>query len=252
MPIQATSAPRQITIPRRAESRFYTGMALAAICTAIVGFVPALVDHTSREAPLTFAVAVHGLITASWLVLFLVQSLLVGKGRIAVHRRLGYVGALLAVCLVVSGFATTIAMGRRGFDLSGDLHIANDPSFTMIFQLSDLIVFSLLVAAGIAYRRRPAVHKRLMLLATVGTLMPAALTHIIGHFQFLHEIKAPVVLIPLAMFLFAGAVHDRMSRGRIHPVSLWVALAMFIWSNFLGSVIGPSEHWHQFVAWLIA
>jgi hypothetical protein len=57
-----------------------------------------------------------------------------------------------------------------------------------------------------------------MLLATVGTLMPAALTHIIGHFKFLREITAPIILIPVAMFLFAGTVHDRMSQGRIHSV----------------------------------
>jgi hypothetical protein len=100
MSIPSATATRPISIPRRAEGRFYTGMAIIAIGTAIAGFVPALVGHGLREAPLTLAVAVHGLICASWLLLFLVQTLLVGKGRIAVHRRLGYVGALLAVCLV--------------------------------------------------------------------------------------------------------------------------------------------------------
>ena len=47
----------------------------------------------------------------------------------------------------------------------------------------------------------------------------------------LRDIKAPIILIPLVMLYFAGAVHDRLSRGRIHPVSLWVPIALFVWAN---------------------
>jgi hypothetical protein len=90
-----------------------------------------------------------------------------------------------------------------------------------------------------------------MLLATVGTLTPAALTHIWGHSAVLREIKAPIILIPLIPLLFAGAVHDRLSRGRIHPVSVWVALVLLVWTPLRVVAIGPSEGWHQFAAWLI-
>src|SRR5690349_763028 len=50
-----------------------------------------------------------------------------------------------------------------------------------VFQIGDLVSFALLVAVAVWQRHRPAVHKRLMVLATVGGLMPAALTHLIGH-----------------------------------------------------------------------
>jgi hypothetical protein len=39
--------------------------------------------------------------------------------------------------------------------------------------------------------------------------------------------------------------------GRIHPVSLWVAVAMLVWSNLRAMVVGPSETWHKFAEWLI-
>jgi hypothetical protein len=121
----------------------------------------------------------------------------------------------------------------------------------LVFQLGDLVSFSILVGLAVWCRNRPDVHKRLMLLATVGALMPAALAHIIGHSPVLREIRAPIILIPLVVLLFAGAVHDRLSRGRIHPVSLWVAVALLVWANLRAVVIGPSEVWHKFAAWLI-
>ena len=61
-----------------------------------------------------------------------------------------------------------------------------------------------------------------------------------------------VAITPINLaFLFAGAVHDRLSRGRIHAVSLWVALAVFAWSNLRAVVIGPSEAWRDLATWLI-
>ncbi len=252
MPLNTSTTMPFAAAASRAEGRFYIGMALAAAATAIAGFGPALVDPASRRAPLTGAVGLHGVIFSAWLVLFLTQTLLVSKGRIAVHRRLGYAGAGLAVLMIVSGYFTTIEMARRGYDLSGDLiGDTGDPMMLLAFQLGDLAVFGVLVAVAVLYRRRSGVHKRLMLLATVGGLMPAALSHVIGHSPLLQGLHPAIILIPFTAFLFAGAVHDRLSTGRIHAVSLWVALAVFVWSNLRAVVIGPSDAWREFATWLI-
>lgn len=227
-------------------------MAVAALATAIAGFGPALVDPASRRAPLTWAVGVHGAVYFAWLMLFLTQTLLVSKGRIGLHRRLGFSGVALALVMLVSGYITTVGMARRGYDLSGDLiGDSGDLQTLMVFQLGDLAVFGTLVAAAVLLRRQPEIHKRLMLLATVGGLMPAAITHIIGHSAFLRALPPPIILIPFAAFLVAGAIYDRLTTGRIHPVSLWVALAIFAFSNLRAALIGPSEAWHEFAAWLI-
>jgi uncharacterized membrane protein YozB (DUF420 family) len=237
---------------RRSEGWFYVIMAFIAIAFAIGGFGPAAVSTASRKAPLTWAVISHGAIFGAWLLLFLTQTILITERKIAVHRRLGYLGALLAVLMVLTGYITAIAMARRGFDLSGDLVQGNsDPLGQLVFQLGDILSFSILVGIAIWYRSNPAVHKRLMLLATVGSLMPAALAHIIGHSPPLRETTAPIIIIPLFMLLFAGAVHDRLSRGSIHPISLWVALTLFVWANLRAAVIGPSDAWHNFAEWLI-
>src|SRR5690349_14636545 len=75
---------------RRAEGRFYIGMALTAVAIAFAGSGPAIIDPAGRKAPLTLPVAAHGVVFGAWLLLFLTQTILVQKGRIAVHRRLGY------------------------------------------------------------------------------------------------------------------------------------------------------------------
>jgi hypothetical protein len=226
-------------------------MAVAAIVAALAGFAPALFDPASRRAPLTWAVAFHGVFFGAWLVLYLAQALLVFNRRIAIHRVLGCVGAGLAIIMIVSGYLTTISMGHRGFDLSGDLvGESGDMAMLMVFQLGDILCFAVLVGFAILFRRQPEVHKRLMLLATVGGLMPAALSHIIGHSSFLRGFHPAIILIPYTAFLFAGAVHDRMTSARIHPVSLWVALGVFVFSNLRAAVIGPSDAWRAFATWL--
>jgi hypothetical protein len=246
------SAATETEDRRRMEGRFYIAMAIVALAIATAGFGPAALDTDARKGPLTLAVGAHGMVFSAWLALFLTQSILVSKGRITVHRRLGYAGVGLAALMVVSGYFTAITMARRGYDLSGDLIGATGDSLELlVFQLGDLLSFSILVASAVIFRRRPNVHKRLMLLATVGTLMPAALAHIIGHSPILREIKAPIILVPLIALLSASAVHDRLSGGRVHPVSLWVAIGLFVWANLRAALIGPSEAWHQFAAWLI-
>jgi hypothetical protein len=168
------------------------------------------------------------------------------------HRQLGYAGGALAMIMLVSGYFTTIAMARRGFDLSGDLmREPGNPHMLMVFQLGDLLCFGVLVLAAILSRGRPDIHKRLMLLATIGGLMPAALTHIIGHSRILREMDPAIVLIPFFTFLFAGTINDRLSQGKIHAVSFWGALGVFLWANVRAIVIGPSAAWQDFAGWLI-
>jgi hypothetical protein len=229
---------------------FYIGMAICTIITIVLGFAPSLINTAARKATPSPLATAHGIVSAAWLLIFLVQTALVATRRISVHRQLGTVAVFLAPVMIVLGYITAITMGRRGFDLSGDLHIEADPLLGMVNPLGDLVPFGILVAAGFLYRHRSDIHKRLMLLATVGGLMPAALAHFIGHFPRLNAVP-PIIIIPLVLFLFASAVYDRVSLGRIHPVSLWVAAAIFAWQLSLNLLIGPSAAWHHLARWLV-
>lgn len=230
---------------------FYVFMGLCAVLVVVAGFAPSLVDTAGRKAPVNALVAVHGLASLAWLLTFLTQASLAARGRLAVHRRIGIASMLLAVIMVLSGYFVAITMARRGYDLSGDLHIESDPALGLINPLGDIAAFGLLVAAAYFFRRRADVHKRLMVLA-IASLMPAPLAHLIGHSQVLNSLPPPIILLPIAFFFFACAVRDRMSFGRVHPISLWVALLLFAWQVAMNGFIAPSAAWHQVAHRLIS
>jgi hypothetical protein len=150
--------------------------------------------------------------------------------------------------MILVGFQTTVAMARRGFELSGDVDVDGDALRAAVVNFGSLLDFAILVSLALVYRRRPDVHKRLMLLAVLGGLMPAPVTHLLGHVGANRGLIAPILLI----LFFSGAVFDRITRGRIHPVSLWAAVALFLISNVRVFIIGPSAVWHRFAAWLVS
>ena len=167
---------------------FYSGMAIAAILTSIAGFTPSLISTAGRNAPVTSMAAAHGVISSAWLLVFLAQTMLIRTGRITAHRSLGTASAVLAAAMIALGYVTSIAMARRGFDLSGDLAVRPDPLASLGFPLLDTLMFAVLFVAGVVYRRQPAIHKRLMLLAVAAALMPAPLAHLSGHSPFLRSL----------------------------------------------------------------
>jgi uncharacterized membrane protein len=55
------------------------------------------------------------------------------------------------------------------------------------------------------------------------------------------------VLLSLSL----NAIHDRLTEGRIHPVSVWVPIAMFVLFNVATLVVQPSAAWIRFAEWLV-
>ncbi|HWG21300.1 MAG TPA: hypothetical protein VG225_12285 [Terracidiphilus sp.] len=194
--------------------------------------------------------AVHGIVFFAWLLIFLTQSILVRTKKLAIHRRCGMLSAILAAAMVVLGYQTTIAMARRGFDLSGDLEIRSDPLAGIAFPLLDIAMFAVLFVAAYLYRHRSAIHKRLMLLAVFGGLMPAPIAHLTGHYAFFHD-KPLLTPLIVGAFLAVSATYDRIALHRIHPVSLWVALAIFVLDNLCFALVMPSAAWHAFASRLV-
>jgi hypothetical protein len=222
-------------------------MGIVAVLVVLVSFGGSYYGLATGTDALPRIVKIHSIVFALWLILFIAQTSLVAAGKVAAHRRLGYAAVALAVAMAGLGYATAIAGARRGFDLN----FTNDPLGYMVFPLGSMIGFTVLFAAGLWYRRRPEIHKRLMLLATVGPLMNAPLAHLFAHTEALRG-KAPLFLATMVCLLFAGAVYDRLTRGRFHTASLWGAVALFVWGNLQAVIIGPSEWWHRFAAWLIS
>jgi len=252
----AVASASKVTTDRRAsERRFYFAVGIVVVLICVAGFGPSIVDPASRNRPLpmTLLVATHAIASAAWVLLFLVQTTLVATGRLSTHRRLGVLGLLIGIVFVVSGFVTNVEEARRGFDLSGDLvrvGTAVAPAF-ILAPVHAFGLFAVLVGAALWYRRRPEVHKRLMALAMLGPIAGAPIAHLVGHFPALQAGGSILAPISNLVLLSLPAIHDRLTIGRIHPVSLWGGIGAFASLFLFFTFAAPSVVWRNFTLWLI-
>jgi hypothetical protein len=214
-PYQTLSKPQNHAL---VERWFFTGMALATIAISMIGFLPSIIHPAERRAPLSALAGAHGVVFFAWLLLFLVQGRLIATHRLAIHRRLGLASMVILALTIPLGYAATIAMVRRGYDLSGDLSVGikYEPAYQAVFPLANLLIFSTLAIAAVAFRRTPGIHKRLMLFANI-ELMPAPLAHLIGHAPWLASLPAAIVMVPITAFVAAAVGRDLLMDRRIHP-----------------------------------
>jgi hypothetical protein len=220
------------------------------LAIAIAGFVPSIVHPAARRGPISVLAAAHGIVFFAWLILFLIQSVLIATRHVRLHRRLGLASAGLLALMIPLGYFATIAMVRRGFDLAGDQHIDADPILYSVFSFGSLALFSVLATAALLYRRRPEIHKRLIVLANI-TLVQAPVAHLLGHYPALSAHLSPsVVLIPIAILLSCFLVKEFLVAGRVHPLTWKLALGIFASLPLMAGIIGPSAGWHHLAGWI--
>ena len=201
-------------------TRFYIGMALVVLTVALAGFSKTFFAPLAAgtfQAPAI--VHVHGAAAFAWVLLFVLQPALIRARRYNLHTRTGMVGALIAV--LVSFTAVPVGLFVVERDLAAGLGPAAVSS--LLGVITAMTVFLALVSAAIAYRRQPATHKRLMLLATIVVLWPAwfRLRHWfpdVPRPEIWFAVVAAYSLVPIAM------LRDRLVEGRVHPVWWFVGL----------------------------
>jgi len=228
---------------RRRERLFYTGMAVAFLFIVFAGFARTYYLRPYFGTPqLTPLLHLHGLIFTSWIVLLLAQTLLIAAKRTAVHRRLGWAGAALAVLMILVGTTTAVVRAKAGAAPAG----AVSPLAFLTIPLGDMLVFALLIGAGFYYRRKPDVHKRLMLLATIA-ILPAAVARL--PFDFIQQ-AGPLAFFGISdLFILVTLLYDLLTRGRPHRATVWGGLLVIV-SHPLRLVVGGTQAWLSFAAWL--
>jgi len=255
MATTAAVAPAQFDA--RAEvagSRFYVRIAATSLAVALAGFAPTYWAPMARGAlhvpPL---VHVHATLFFGWTLLFLVQTRLAAAGRIDHHQELGVAGVSLATAMCIIGPMTAINSIKR-FDALGFARDGRAFSFVSFIAILD---FAVLFAIALMNFKRPAIHKRLMVILTA-SLLPAA----IGRW-FVLFFKPPgalgppplLVVIPPSiladLLIVAGMVHDRRTLGRVHPV-YWVAGGALFVVQMMQPVLGNTHLWIRATDWIVA
>lgn len=227
---------------RRRERLFYVGISVVVAATVFAGFAPTyFLKSYFGSPPLTPLLHLHGLVFTSWIVLLLAQTTLVAANRTDLHRRLGILGGVIAVMLVVVGTLTAIIRAKQGAAPPG----GPDALVFLAIPLFDMVVFSSLVAAGFYFRRQTDVHKRLMVLATISLLAAA-----IARLPFGILKAGPPAFFGLTdLFIVACVLYDLIARGRLHRTTVWGGLIIFL-SQPLRLMIAGTSAWMAFATWL--
>jgi hypothetical protein len=161
-------------LPRRRnlDHRFFVVFAAAVVIAVLVGFGPTFYLKPFFNSPpvARTIIYVHGFVMAAWVLLFVTQVFLISSKRIKLHQKLGFAGLGLAILVFATGILVTIGAAKYGTAASPpDI----PPLEFMIVPFGDMIVFAVLMAFAIYYRKNAANHKRLMLLTVIGFLPPA-------------------------------------------------------------------------------
>lgn len=223
---------------RGQRPRLFIWAAAAALAVVLFGFSPTYYLKGVFGAPeLSTLVHVHGVVMTLWFATLMTQVVLIAKGNVRMHRKLGTAGLGLAVLVLIVGTATAIAAAQRG------VSPGPPPLVFLVIPLGDMVVFALLVGLGFAYRARSDFHKRFMVTASIAILGAAIARTPLGA-AGLPAIFGGVDLILIA-FVAADWIHNR----RLHP-AFAIGLAVAILSQVGRFALAGTPQWMEFARWV--
>ena len=250
MSSQASSVRR---VTGAQERNFHLGMGIACALFIFIGFAPTyflspFVERPAYAPPLSFYVHLHAGIFTAWLVLFIAQTALVRADQRDLHQRLGVLGLAVAIAIVTINFMTVI----NAID-SGRASSVGPPIPRLYLALSASLIAGGFVFAGLYWRRNPAAHKRLMLLATI-SMMGQAMNRFTRQFDLTNLLDMDRSAIALCATLALYGVcmlNDYRTQRRVHPVYV-IGAAIVVAQRALGELIPRTAAWQTFASWVLS
>jgi hypothetical protein len=239
----ATLATQAAPARASAEERFFMRSAVAMAIVIVAGFsLNAVMGRSSFGAPLS--VHVHGLLFMGFLALYVTQNVLVATGNVAVHRRLGWLAAILIPAMIVAALYVIVAMLRRGA-----VPFFFTPIYFLTMDTMILTSFVALVVAAIRLRRRTDWHRRLMFCGMaaftgngLGRLLPMPL---------LIPYAGEAAVAASLLFPAWGMVADRRRSGRIHP-AWWWGMGVIVGGQLIAEAVAGSTLGLSLYDWVAA
>jgi len=226
------------------RGRFYGLVALVLAALVFTGFARSFYLRAWFDVPpITRLLELHGLLFSAWFGLYVVQTRLIAANNVRAHMKLGIAGVLLAMVVVIVGLVTTVvsasAPRMRPMGMSS-------PQF-VLFPLVAIPAFGAMVAVAVAYRHRPAVHKRWMTLAMITVLGPpvARLIALTAQRESFLAIQTTVA----AAFVIWCLIADWLRHRVVHPIYA-VGGTLLVLSWPLRAAIAQTVGWENIGAWM--
>jgi small basic protein len=247
--------PSSAKLSAQANRWFYC---LTSLCLLAIMFLGFHLFYLQGQAypgrpitpPIRTLVVAHGLLMTAWMLLAVVQPLLVATRHQRLHRKLGVVGVLLATAMVVSGLHIGVESARvsppemRVFGL--------DPQQFLAVPVWSILIFGLFVMIGVLNRRRPDVHRPMMLMASVSVIGAA-----LGRITLLNQLYAgtwwEVVLSAFFMQVILAALLLVVKCLVFRSFDRWLALGVGAFSTacVLISLGARTQAWNTLASFLL-
>lgn len=230
---------------RTREKRFFLITGILFPLLVIVGFSKAYYLRPFFDlAPLySNMVRFHGIVMTAWIFLFATQTWLISSKRVKLHMKLGWAGVGLAILVLATGYLVSIgAVAHQTAADRGGI----PPLVFLVVPIADLVLFVLFFGLGIVWRKRPAEHKRLMLLTAANFLPPAAARFPVESLQALGPFwifGVPTVLTIVAL------IYDTWRSRKLNWTFLIGGLVL-VASFPLRMIIGGTETWMRIAEWI--
>lgn len=199
---------------------FWHRMAIGLAVFIVLGFLQFALRGFVDPVAAPFWVHLHGVAMLCWLALLIVQPTLVSHDNLALHRRLGWIGAGLALFITGLGIFT----GLASLVLNRFPPFFSPPYF-LALTITESLVFGAMIAWALRRRRTTDWHRRLMIGATIIILEPA-----LGRLLPIPIMGAwaePAVALCQLAVVAIVAGYDRRTRGRVHRAT-WAVAAVVI------------------------
>lgn len=231
----------------RREHRLFLGATALLLGFVFIGFARTFFLKVIFGTPrLPLYLHLHGLALTTWFALLVVQVGLVSRQRTDVHRRLGIGGLGVAAAVVATGALASARVFSRHVGLEGSAEIPRllaEDGPIIFGNFAILIFFATTIGLAAYFRRRPAIHKRLMLVASVSIVGPA----IDRLWLWTGTANAAGIFGPLTLLTVVAALiaWDWRSQKRAPRVLIAGFVVMIIF-GFSGTGLGttaPARSW---------
>ena len=204
---------------------FHLVLPLLLLATALIGFWPQyygrLLSGRALDAgPSHVLVHVHSSLFLGWLVILFAQAVLVRAGRVDLHRRFGPLLAIYGYVAAALGVVAGLKLAAWQVTRGGSLDVA---AVFVAAPLLDMVMFASFLTAAIGYRRRPEIHRTLMLFAAY-SLAFIGLVRYLVRLGALENLWLATLL--LVAPILACIAWEYATRGRVHVV-WFIGLAGF-------------------------
>jgi hypothetical protein len=182
-------------------------------------------------------VHLHGVVFFGWMVLLTSQSLLVNVRNVRLHRSLGTFGIAYAGVLVFLGLLITI--------ISADTTSWTDDSYGLFYlSLVAPVSFAAIFTLAIRAVKTPAIHRNLVLLATLGILMPGINRLYMMSFG-LGSVPFYATYATMNVLLAAMLLHEHRVTGSVSRAT-WIGAAIIVVPQFLLPIVAPWQEFREF------